>query len=57
MDRKIYINVKAKMILRANEGVDLREIMDNLSLQGISDTSNFDIEDTTIENVEATDSK
>ena len=57
MDRKIYINVKAKMILRANEGVDLREIMDNLSLQGISDTSNFDIEDTTIEDVEATDSK
>jgi len=57
MDRKIYVEVKVKLIIRADEGVEVGEIIDEMDYNFTDGTDKAQIEDTEILGYEVTDSK
>jgi hypothetical protein len=56
-DRKVYVNVTARLIIRADEGVDIEEVLSEMDYSFTSTTTGAEIEATEIEDTEVTDSK
>jgi len=56
-DRKVYVDVKVRLIIRADEGVEINGVLENLEYDFTSQTEGADIEDTEIQDWEITDSK
>jgi len=57
MSRKIYVNVTTRLIIEAEEDVEVTEVLENMDYNFISQTDNADIVDTEIKDWEVTDSK
>jgi hypothetical protein len=57
MDRKIYVEVKVRLIVRADEGVSVDEIIQEMDYNFTDKTGKADIEDMEIKDFEVTDSK
>lgn len=57
MARKVYVNVTTRLIIRADEGQSIDEVLENMDYSFTSQSSGADIEDTEITNWEVTDSK
>jgi hypothetical protein len=57
MDRKIYVEVKVRLIIRADEGVEVSEIIQEMDYNFVDKTGKADIEDMEIRDFEVTDSK
>jgi hypothetical protein len=57
MDRKIYVEVKVRLIIRADEGVEVDEIIQEMDYNFADQTGKADIEDMEIRDFEVTDSK
>ena len=55
--RKVYINVTTRLIIRADEGVDINDVLENMDYTYTSQTEGADIEDTEIQDWDITDSK
>ena len=55
MSRKITIDIKGTLIVRADEGVDIDDIVSSLSV--LSDLTTADVEDFTITDHEVVDSR
>lgn len=56
-DRKVYVNVTTRLIIRADEGVSIEEVIHEMDYNFTSQTEGANIEDTEIQNYEITDSK
>ena len=56
-DRKVYVNVTTRLIIRADESVDIINVLNEMTYCFDSTTKNAVIEDTEITNYEITDSK
>ena len=57
MSRKVYVTVTTRLIIRADEGVDIDEVIQEMDYDFTSQTEGADIEDTEITDYEITDSK
>jgi len=57
MPRKVYVNVTTRLIIRADEGVSINEVLENMGYSFTSNNDGADIEDTEITDWEITDSK
>jgi len=57
MDRKVYVNVTTRVIIRADEGVEINDVLENMEYNFTSQTEGADIEDTEVQDWEITDSK
>jgi hypothetical protein len=55
--RKVYLNVMFQVIVLAEEGVDISEVMNELDYNFSSNTANSDIYDSAMIDFEVTDSK
>ena len=55
--RKVYLELKIKMRMTVNEGVDVAEIIDELDYHFSDTTTKATVEDTEIVDYEITDSK
>ena len=55
--RKVYIDVKVKLIIYADEGIDIDEVIQEMDYNFTSDTEGADIDYTEIMDYEITDSK
>lgn len=55
--RKVYINVQTRIIIQAEENVDISEVIDEMDYNFISTTDNAEIVDTEIVDYEVVDSK
>ena len=55
--RKVYINVKTRLILSVDEGVDVGEVLENMDYSFTTEETRADILDTEIKDWEITDSK
>ena len=55
--RKVYVNVTVRLVIRADEGVDISNVIDEADYSFTSNNPGADIEDTEIVNTEITDSK
>ena len=55
--RKVYVEVKTRLIINADEGVDISEVIQEMNYDFTSQTNGVDIEDTEILDFEVTDSK
>jgi len=55
--RKVYVDVKVRLIIRANKGIDINEVLEEMDYDFISNTDNAEIEDTEIKDWDITDSK
>ena len=55
--RKVYVTVTTRLIIRADEGVDIDEVIQEMEYDFTSQTDGADIEDTEIRDHEVTDSK
>ena len=55
--RKIYVKVITRLIIRADDGVDVSEVLENMDYDFSSQTDGADIEDTEIKDWEVLDSK
>ncbi len=55
--RKVYLNVMFQIIVDAEEGVDISEVMNELDYNFLSTTDNADIVDTEMVDYDITDSK
>ena len=55
--RKVYVEVKVKLVLEMEEGVEVGEVIDEMDYDFTSNTTNADIVDTEILDHEVTDSK
>jgi len=56
-DRKVYVDVKVRLVIRADEGVEIGGMIDEMEYNFISQTDGAEIEDTEIKDYEITDSK
>lgn len=56
-DRKVYVSVTARLIIRVDEGVDITEVLSEMDYDFTSQTDGANIEDTEIQDWEVTDSK
>ena len=56
-DRKAYVEVKVKLIIRADEGEEISHILDEMDYNFSDTTGNATIEDTEILDYEIKDSK
>lgn len=56
-DRKVYVTVTTRLIIRADEGVDIDEVLSDMDYYFKSQTDGADIEDTDIRDWDITDSK
>jgi hypothetical protein len=57
MSRKVYVEVKVKLIMNVDEGMEISEVIDEMSYGFTDNTGAADIEDTEILGYEVTDSK
>ena len=55
--RKIYVDVTTQLIIQADEGVEVNDILDEMDYNFNDTTGKADIVDTTITDYEITDSK
>jgi hypothetical protein len=55
--RKVYVDVKVRLIINANEGVDISEVIGEMDYNFSSQTEGADIVDTEVMDAEVTDSK
>ena len=55
--RKVYIELKAKLIIQADEGVEIDEVISEMEYDFISQTDGAEIIDTRVDDYEITDSK
>jgi len=55
MSRKVYIEIKTRLVINMDEGVEVSEVMENISFNSTDDRA--DVEDTEIIDWEVTDSK
>jgi hypothetical protein len=57
-DRKVYVTVTTRLILRVDQGVEVTEVLENMDYDFIpSDNYHADVEDSEIKCWEITDSK
>ena len=56
-DRKVYVNVTTRLIIRADEGVNITDVLNEMTYCFDSTTKDAVIEDTEITDYEITDSK
>ena len=56
-DRKVYVNVTVRLIIRADEGAEISNILDEMDYNFSDTTGKANIEDTEITNYDITDSK
>ena len=54
---KIYIEVKVKLIVRSEPGVNIDDVMNEMDYNFVSQTENADIEETEIMEYDVIDSK
>ena len=58
MDRKVYVNVTTRLIIRASEGQDIAQVLANMDYSFIaSDSDNANILETEILDWEVVDSR
>ena len=57
MSRKVYINVVTRLIINADDGVEIDEVMENMDYDFTSNSDGADVEDTEIRDWNITDSK
>jgi len=55
--RKVFVEVKVKLVINQNEDVETSEILDELEYEFTDTTGKVDIFDATIEDYEVVDSK
>lgn len=56
-DRKVYIELKVKMLIRADDGTDISEVVQEMEYDFTDTTGNAQIEETEIMDYEVLDSK
>jgi len=54
---KIYVEIKIKMLIRSEPGVDIEEVINEMDYIFVSKTEDADIENTEIEDYEVIDCK
>ena len=57
MSRKVYVELKVRLIVNVDEGTEIGEIVDELEYDFTDTTGKADVEDSTISDYEVTDSK
>jgi hypothetical protein len=57
MDRKVFVEVKVRLVIRADEGVEIAGVIDEMELAAASNTEGADIEDVQVLSHEVVDSK
>jgi hypothetical protein len=57
MSRKVYIDVKARLILTMDEGVTVTEVLENMDYSFVSQNDEAYVLDSEIQDWEVTDSK
>jgi len=57
MNRKVYVTVTARLVIRMDEGIEVGDVIDDMNYAFTSDTEGAVIEDSSIENHEVNDSK
>ena len=57
MARKVYVDVTVRLIINADEGIEICDVISELDYNFTSQTEGAEIEDTEITNHEVTDSK
>lgn len=57
MSRKVYVEVKTRLIINVDENISIKDVIDDMNYNFISQTEGADIEDTEIQDYEVTDSK
>lgn len=57
MSRKVTVEVKVKLTINADEGVEISKIIEEMDYNFVDQTGSADIEDTEILEHEVTDSK
>jgi len=55
--RKVFVEVKVKLIINMDEGIDLDDVISEMEYDFSDTTTHADIEDTEILDYEITDSK
>ena len=55
--RKVYVEVKVRLIINQDDGVDTSQVIDEMEYEFTDTTGKADIVDTTIEEYEVVDSK
>ena len=55
--RKVFVEVKVKLVLNMDEGVEVGDVISEMDYSFADTTGNADIEDTEISDYEVTDSK
>lgn len=56
-DRKVYVDVQVRLIIRQDEGVETTEVLENMDYNFSDQTGQATIEDTEIRDWQVTDSK
>ena len=56
-DRKVYVEVTTRLIIRADEGQDIDEVLENMEYDFTSTHDSADIEESEIRSWEIKDSK
>ena len=57
MARKVYVDVKVRLIINMDEGIEVNTVLENMDYSFTSMTDDANIEDSEIEEWEVTDSK
>ena len=55
--RKVYVNVKTRLIIEMDEGIEVAEVLDNMDYNFTSNNDEAEITDTEIKDYEVIDSK
>lgn len=55
--RKVYVTVTTRLIIRADDNVNIEDVLENMDYSFTANTDGADIEDTEIQDWEVTDSK
>jgi hypothetical protein len=56
-DRKVYVNVTVRLIMRVDEGVDVTNVLDEMTYAFDLNNSGATLEDSELKDYEITDSK
>lgn len=57
MSRKVYVDVKVKLIINMDEGVEVQQVINEMDYNFASTTDCANIEDMRIDDFQVTDSK
>ena len=57
MSRKVYVEVKTRIIMDMEEGIEVGDVISEMDYEFTSQTENVDFVDTEIRDYEVTDSK